>query len=152
MTTHTDHAEISILVDRLFQALDERKFAADWARDFLTDDVHMETPLGASQGTDAIRATEEALGRYDRTQHIASGIIADANAEMGRATASWNALMTHVHHDATLQEYGADADPLFTVGGRFKADLRRTPNGWRFSRIAVRPIWTKGQPPLGVGA
>jgi hypothetical protein len=66
--------------------------------------------------------------------------------------ASWNALMTHVHHDATLQQRGADADPLFTVGGRFEAELRRTPNGWRFSRVAVRPIWTKGQPPLGVGA
>ncbi|MGI5513323.1 nuclear transport factor 2 family protein [Streptomyces sp. CA-106131] len=152
MTTQMDHAEISMLVDRFFRVLDERKSAADWTRDFLTDDARMETPLGTSQGAEAIRAAEEALERYDRTQHIASGIITDADAGAERATASWNALMTHVHHDATLQERGGDADPLFTVGGRFEADLRRTPDGWRFSRVVVRPIWTKGQPPSGVGA
>lgn len=151
MTTQMDHAEISMLVDRLFRALDERKFAADWARDLLTDDARMETPLGVSEGAEALRATEEALGRYDRTQHIASGVITDTDAVGERATASWNALMTHVHHDAALQDLGGEADPLFTVGGRFEAELRRTPDGWRFSRIAVRPVWTKGQPPLGVG-
>lgn len=70
----------------------------------MTDDARMETPLGASRGT-----------------------------------------------DATLQERGGDADPLFTVGGRFEADLRRTSAGRRFSRVVVRPIWTKGQPPLGIG-
>ncbi|MGW1024584.1 hypothetical protein ACWD4J_12885 [Streptomyces sp. NPDC002577] len=55
--------------------------------------------------------------------------------------------MIHVHHDATLRENGTITDALFTVGGRFEADLRRTPDGWRFSRVAVRPIWTEGQPP-----
>jgi hypothetical protein len=151
MTTYTDHAEISTLVDRLFSALDERKFAAEWARDFLTDDARMETPLGVSEGAEAVRATEEALGRYQRTQHIASGVITDIDAAAERATASWNALMTHVHHDAALRDRGGEADPLFTVGGRFEAELRRTPDGWRFSRVAVRPVWTKGQPPVGVG-
>ncbi|MGW1894741.1 nuclear transport factor 2 family protein [Streptomyces sp. NPDC002004] len=152
MTTQTDHTDITMLVDRFFQALDKRKFAAGWAGDFLTGDARMETPLGVSQGTQAVSATEEALGRYVRTQHIASGIITDTDAAAEQATASWNALMTHVHHDATLEKRGGDADPLFTVGGRFEADLRRTPNGWRFSRMTVRPIWTKGQPPLGLGA
>lgn len=158
MTTQMDHAEISMLVDHLFKALDERKFTNGWARGFLTDDVRMETPLGTFQGTEAVHATEEALGRYDRTQHIASGIVtdvdvdADADADAEPATASWNALMTHVHHDSTLTELGGSADPLFTVGGRFEAGLRRTPDGWRFNRVAVRPIWTKGQPPRGVGA
>ncbi|MGW1024583.1 nuclear transport factor 2 family protein [Streptomyces sp. NPDC002577] len=88
MTTHADHAEISTLDHRLFRALDERKSTSGWARDLLTDDVHMETPLGTSQGPDAVRATEEALGRYDRTQHIASGAIVDAGTEAATATAS----------------------------------------------------------------
>lgn len=160
MTTQTDHAEIGMLVHRFFRALDDREFAAGWARGFLTDDARMETPLGVSRGADAVRATEEALGRYDRTQHIASGVVTeavvtDAGPAAGRATASWNALMVHAHRAATLQERGGEggreADPLFTVGGRFEADLRRTPGGWRFSRVAVRPVWTQGQPPPGVG-
>lgn len=150
MTTQTDHAEISTLVDRLFRALDERVFTEGWASDYLTDDVRMETPVGNSEGGDAVRATEEALGRYESTQHIASGTIVDVAAGAGRATASWNALMTHVHHGATLRERGADADPLFVVGGRYEAELRRTSRGWRFHRVAVRAVWTKGQPPLGV--
>ncbi|MGW3494394.1 nuclear transport factor 2 family protein [Streptomyces sp. NPDC001020] len=150
MTTQTDHAEISMLVDRFFHVMDERKFAAGWGGDFFTDDALEVTPLGTFQGPEVSRATEEALGRFDRTQHIASGILTDADSDAQRATASWNALMTHVHRDATLQERGSGADPLFIVGGRFEADLRRTPDGWRFNRMTVRPIWTKGQPPLGV--
>jgi hypothetical protein len=161
MTTQTApvdqevHAEISALVHRLFRALDARNFAAGWMRDFVTDDVRMETPLGTTEGADAAGvAAEEALLRYDRTQHIASGILVDvardADAKPERVTVSWNALMTHVHHEATLQALGAGADPLFVVGGFYEADVRRTPDGWRSSRVAVRPVWTKGLPPLGV--
>ena len=157
----TLHAEISALVHRLFRALDARNFAAGWMRDFVTDDVRMETPLGTTEGADAAgAAAEEALLRYDRTQHIASGILVDvtpdadagAGVEAGpeRVTVSWNALMTHVHHEATLRALGAGADPLFVVGGFYEADVRRTPDGWRSSRVAVRPVWTKGLPPLGV--
>ncbi|MDT0467834.1 nuclear transport factor 2 family protein [Streptomyces gibsoniae] len=152
MTAQHDHAEITLLVDRFFRALDERTFASGWTDDFLTEDSGMETPLGTFHGADAVRATEEALGRYDRTQHLVSGVVVDAAAGADRAAASWNALMTHVHNDATLREYGAGTDPLFTVGGRFDAELRRTSAGWRFSHVTVRPIWTRGRPPLGVGA
>ncbi|MFE9250227.1 nuclear transport factor 2 family protein [Streptomyces sp. NPDC007088] len=150
MTTHTDHAEIGALVDRYFRALDAREFAAGWARDFFTDEARMEMPVGVDQGAEAVRATERALRRFDRTQHLASGVITDTAEGAGRATASWNALMTHVHREATLRERGERADPLFLVGGRFEAELHRTPDGWRFTRLTVRPIWTKGQPPPGV--
>ncbi|MET7702151.1 nuclear transport factor 2 family protein [Streptomyces sp. NPDC005485] len=147
----TETAEISALVHRLFRALDERTFGVGWMRDFVTDGVRMETPLGTTDGADAGGAAAEvALGRYDRTQHIASGILPDVDAGAGRATVSWNALMTHVHHDTTREALGADTDPLFTVGGFYEADVVRTPDGWRFSRVAVRPVWTKGSPPLGV--
>ncbi|WP_439943533.1 hypothetical protein [Streptomyces sp. BBFR115] len=87
MTTRTDHAEISTLIDRFFKALDDREFTADRWR------------------ADALRATEEALERYERTQHIAGGVLVDADADAGAvgASVSWNALMTHVHRAATLQ-------------------------------------------------
>ncbi|MFF9312213.1 nuclear transport factor 2 family protein [Streptomyces sp. NPDC014748] len=152
MTTRTDHAEISMLVDRFFKALDNRELTADRWRGPFMDDVRMETPLGTSQGADAVRATEEALERYERTQHIAGGVLVDADADAGAvgASVSWNALMTHVHRAATLQARGGDADPLFAAGGRFEAVVRRTADGWRFSRIVVRPICTKGRPPVGV--
>ncbi|WP_354644231.1 nuclear transport factor 2 family protein [Kitasatospora camelliae] len=152
MTTQADHQEIGALVHRLFQALDAREFTSGWARPYFTEDARMETPIGADRGAAAVRAAEVALGRFDRTQHMASGIIVEPRGESGEdsehgATARWNALMVHVHPEAVLKERGPDAAPLFTVGGVYEADLRRTPDGWRFSRMAVRAVWTDGQPP-----
>ncbi|MFI9613561.1 nuclear transport factor 2 family protein [Streptomyces sp. NPDC052023] len=82
------------------------------------------------------RLAEESVERFARTQHTASGILIDIEGE--RAGVSWNAHMTHVHDDETL----------FTVGGRFDAEVRYTPDGWRFTRMAVRPVWTQGRPPV----
>ncbi|QJT05689.1 nuclear transport factor 2 family protein [Streptomyces asoensis] len=147
MTTQTDHTEISTLISRFFRALDERKFDGDWARGYLTDDVRTVTPIGAADGVEAMAHAEEALERYARTQHIASDVLVDVEAAAGRATASWNALMTHVHHDATLQQRGEGANPLFTVGGYWEAELRRVREGWRISRMSVQAMWTTGQPP-----
>ncbi|MDR6978052.1 hypothetical protein J2X68_004776 [Streptomyces sp. 3330] len=147
MTTQTDHFEISTLVSRFFRALDERNLVGDGARAYVTDDVRSVTPVGAADGAEAMAHAQEALGRYARTQHIASDVLVDVEPDSGRATASWNALMTHVHHEATLRRRGADADPLFTVGGRWEAELRREREGWRISRMSVRAVWTTGQPP-----
>ncbi|MFJ9690453.1 nuclear transport factor 2 family protein [Streptomyces bacillaris] len=148
MTPQTDHVEISMLISRFFRALDERKFEGDWARSYFTDDVRTVTPIGSSDGIEAMDDTEEALGRYARTQHIASDVLVDTEAASGSAKASWNALMTHVHHDTTLQQRGKDANPLFTVGGYYEAELRRTGGGWRISHMSVRAVWTTGEPPV----
>ena len=55
-----------------------------------------------------------------------------------KVVTSWNALMTHVHA----------SEELFTVGGVWRAEVRRTPDGWRFSRVTVEPVWTSGEPPV----
>ncbi|WP_406170677.1 nuclear transport factor 2 family protein [Streptomyces sp. NBC_00996] len=156
MTTHTDHDVISLFVSRFFRSLDERKFDDDWARAYFTDDVRGVSPLGVTEGRKALaEGTAEALGRYARTQHIATDVVTDVvtaseglTADGATLTVSWNALMTHVHLDTTLNDRGPDADPLFTVGGYYRAELRRTPLGRRFSRMAIEAIWTRGEPPV----
>ncbi|MFJ4472378.1 nuclear transport factor 2 family protein [Streptomyces sp. NPDC089424] len=131
------HTVAPVLVHRLFRALDAREFAPGWMGGLATEDVRMETPVGAAEGVTAVgQLAVEAVERFVRTQHMASGILVDAEGE--RADVSWNAHMTHVHEDGSL----------FTVGGRFDAEVRRTPDGWRFSRMAVRPVWTQGRPPV----
>ncbi|ATW47894.1 nuclear transport factor 2 family protein [Streptomyces peucetius] len=140
MTTQTDHIEITMLVSRLFRTLDERKFAAGWADGYFTGDIRMIAPVGVYDGPAAVRGTEEAVGRFARTQHMASDVLTDVDPASGTARASWNALMVHLHHEAP--------DPLFTVGGRYEADLRRTDDGWRFSRMSVEAVWTTGRPPV----
>ncbi|MFJ8020671.1 nuclear transport factor 2 family protein [Streptomyces sp. NPDC096311] len=136
------HAAISLLVSRFFRSLDVREFDEAWAREYFTEDVRERTPVGAAEGRDAVlRHTVEALGSFARTQHIATDVMSEVAQGGAAAVASWNALMTHVHHDGTL----------FTVGGHFRAELRRTPDGWRFCDTAVEAIWTRGNPPADVG-
>ncbi|MGW4890805.1 nuclear transport factor 2 family protein [Kitasatospora sp. NPDC004240] len=149
MTTHTDHTDISLLVSRHFRSLDERTFDLDRVRRFTTDDIRTVTPIGTTDGQEALlRHTEEALNRFARTQHIATDVITEVAPDRATATASWNAVMTHVHLDTTLEAHGADADPLFVVGATFHADLLRAPEGWLFRQVAIRPVWTTGRPPL----
>lgn len=147
-TSQTDHDALSLLVSRFFRSLDERKFDDEWASAYFTDDIHGESPLGAGVGREALlRHTAEAIERFARTQHIATDVVSETAADEATATVSWNALMTHVHHDATLEDRGPDANPLFTVGGYYRAEARRTPDGWRFCRMAVEALWTQGEPP-----
>ena len=148
MTTRTDHFDIDTLVHRFFRALDERKFEEGWHRAYFTDDVRTDTPIGTVRGEEAVRHTDEAVGRFERTQHIASGVLAEAAPDAETSTATWNALMTHVHREETLAARGPDAEPVFTVGGFCEAGLRRTPEGWRIDRLSIRAIWTAGQPPV----
>jgi hypothetical protein len=115
----------------------------------ITDDVRGVSPLEVTEGRKALaEGTAEALGRYARTQHIATDIVTDVvtapeglTADGTTATVSWNALMTHVHLDTTLKDRKPGANPLFTVGGYYRAELRRTPLGRRFSRMAIEVIW-----------
>ncbi|MGW8379759.1 nuclear transport factor 2 family protein [Streptomyces sp. ODS28] len=147
-TAYADHFEIDALVHRFFRALDERKFEEGWARAYFTEDVRAETPIGTVRGEEAVRHSEEAVGRFERTQHLASGVLAEAEPGARTATASWNALMAHVHREETLAARGPGAEPVFTVGGLCEAELRRTEAGWRISRLAIRALWTTGRPPV----
>ncbi|MEU9363429.1 nuclear transport factor 2 family protein [Streptomyces avermitilis] len=152
MTTYTDRDVIGLLVSRFFRSLDqrhERPLDEEWVRAFATDDVRSETPVGSTEGAGPLlRHTTEALDRFARTQHLSSDLLIDVEPGASTATASWNALMTHVHLDSTLGDRGPDADPLFTVGALYRAELLRTPAGWRFRRVGIDVLWTRGTPPV----
>ncbi|MFG3044923.1 nuclear transport factor 2 family protein [Streptomyces sp. NPDC048241] len=143
-----DHFEISALISGFFRVLDERKFEEGWAGAFFTDDVRTATPVGTAEGADAVRLTEEALGRFKATLHLSSDVIVRRAPGARTADVSWNAHMTHVHLDSTLRARGEGADPLFTVGGVWEAEFWLTGGGWRMSRTLVRPVWTTGEPPV----
>ncbi|NUR04445.1 MAG: nuclear transport factor 2 family protein [Streptomyces sp.] len=147
MTGSTDHYEISALVSRYFRALDERRFEGRWARDCLTDDVRLVAPIGTAQGGQATRLTAQSLEKFARTQHMATDILIEVEPGARQGSASWNALMTHVHHDETLRRHGPGASPLLVVGGRYDAELLRTEDGWRIRGLTVQVIWTTGEPP-----
>ncbi|MEU6658768.1 nuclear transport factor 2 family protein [Streptomyces sp. NPDC046821] len=147
-TNPRDHFEISTLISGFFRAMDERRFDAGWAAAYFTGDLRTTTPLGVAEGVDAVRHVEEAIGRFAATLHISSDVLVRAEPGAGTASASWNAHMTHVHLDSTLRVRGEGADPLFTVGGVYEGQFRRTESGWRMSHMSVRVVWTTGEPPV----
>ncbi|MEU9860737.1 nuclear transport factor 2 family protein [Streptomyces sp. NPDC047971] len=147
-TNHRDHFEISALVSGFFRAMDERRFDEGWADAYFTDDLRTTTPIGAAEGAEAIRQVEEAVGRFAATQHTSSDLLVSVEPDGRTARVRWNAHMTHVHLGSTLHARGEGADPLFTVGGVYEGECRRTDEGWRVSRMSVRAVWTTGEPPV----
>jgi hypothetical protein len=142
--TADDTTAIATLISRYLRALDERDFdeAGEWARPFHTDDIEALFPVGRTRGHRAVtRQTEQALRRFARTHHLSTDVLTDTDPATGRATAAWNTLMTHIHHDP--------ARAVFTVGGRCRAELVHTePEGWRFRRMSIEAVWTTGEPPV----
>ncbi|OQD56205.1 hypothetical protein BM536_007730 [Streptomyces phaeoluteigriseus] len=148
MTTQLDDSAITVLIGRFFRTLNERRFEGDWAKEYFTDDVKAESPHGTAVGADAVRQSQQAVEDWAVVQYMNTDILIEGDeADADKATASWNSLMTHVHHQSTLGQLGEGLDPLFTVGGVWDVDLRRTADGWRFSRTSVRPIWMSGTAP-----
>jgi hypothetical protein len=148
MTNPTEHLAITVLISRFFRTLTERRFEAEWNKAYFTDDVKAESPHGVAEGPDAVRQSREAVEAWAEIQYMNTDILIDFDEDdPDRATASWNALMTHIHPESSLKDRGEGVDPLFTVGGVWDVDLRRTPDGWRFSRTSVRPIWMSGTAP-----
>jgi hypothetical protein len=143
MDTDDARTAIATHVSRYFRSLDARRFDAAWGAAFFTRDARTEAPVGTVRGREAITVqTAEAVGRFDRTQHMSTDVLAEFAADGATADASWNALMTHVHPDGRV----------FTVGGRCRAALHRTADGWRFAELSIRPVWTTGEPPDLSGA
>ncbi|MBO2452996.1 nuclear transport factor 2 family protein [Actinomadura barringtoniae] len=142
-----DRLAIIEMVDRYMLSLDEGELDEEWAEAFHTDDVTSSTPLGDGAGLVGLaEATRVALGRYQRTQHLASGHIVDVGGDVAKVR--WNALMVHVHLDSTQAARGEEPGGHFDVGGIFEGEVVRGAGGWRFRKLDVRPVWFSGQPPI----
>lgn len=147
MENALDRLAIIEMIDRYMLSLDESELDEEWAEAFHTDDVTSSTPLGDGAGIVGLaEATRVAIGRYQRTQHFASGHIVEVDGDAAKVR--WNALMIHVHLDSTQKARGEEPGGHFDVGGIFEGEVVRGPTGWRFRKLDVRPVWFNGQPPI----
>jgi SnoaL-like protein len=143
-----DRVLITDLLDRFLLSLDERVFDEAWARRLFAEDVTSETPVGDVEGWDAIVAqTEAALAQFDRTQHVGANCVIDLDDDGDHARVRANLVMTHIHLAEVRQRLGE----RFVVGGLFDGEAARTVDGWRWRRVAIRPVWFDGEPPLRPG-
>jgi ketosteroid isomerase-like protein len=132
-----DRALIGDLLLRFARALDERDWAG-YAALYAEDGV-LQLPWGPPRPRDGLEQDTEAnLGRFHATQHISSNhqIAVAGDAATSR---SYLQAVHVVDPDAP--------DGNWTLGGWYDCTYRRTPDGWRFTRVAITPVWQTGRPP-----
>jgi SnoaL-like protein len=122
----TDRREIADLVSRLGLWLDEGRF--DEAPSILTDDVTVDTPGGQAEGIERVIAQARRNHQYDGLQHVISNVLIDLDGD--RAAVRANLVASFVDGAAVEQH-----------GERYRFEAARTADGWRLSRVEVRPVW-----------
>ncbi|GAA4151511.1 hypothetical protein GCM10022416_48720 [Actinomadura keratinilytica] len=140
-----DRAEITDLALRGFAAIDERQrdpagrpFDEAWARPSFTEGVRFDFPPGSFAGrADAPAIQSGIVDAFGLPQHLAG--VPPIELDGDRARARWDAVHTHHHRDP--------GRGLFVSGGFYEAEAVRTPDGWRFRRMALHVSWTTGEPP-----
>lgn len=121
-----DQADIWRLFMTYKRVLDQRDFHA--YASLFTEDAEWIGNLGKVIGPEQIeRLLAETLEVWDddreRTHHLVLNPVIDVDGDTATAESNWG----YVTRDA-------DDSPVFSMLGRYLDELRRTPDGWRFSR------------------
>lgn len=152
--TLTDRAEITDFINRFARELDERvldprRFDKDWAKSFFTEDAQTTYPVGSFEGLDAVTdGIGSAMSKFVATQHVHANHIVELDGD--RATVRWDLLATHVLREDANTQPGDERSRFFTVGDYYEGEVVRTADGWRFRRMTLHVVWTKGKPPVSV--
>jgi hypothetical protein len=130
-----DQLELERTVWTLGRCLDERDF--DGLRQLFTADATVTTAETAT-GQDAL--VEQARRRHSRDdgiQHIITNLIVDLDGD--QATGRANLLVSFARH-------GPDDPAPYLIGEVYRFAFRRTPRGWRITRMAGTRTWSLNQP------
>ncbi len=133
-----DRALISDLLVEFARALDERDwdaYGATYAEDavFEIGDVVRLEGRAAIQGA---TASEKGVGGYAGTWHGSSNHAISIDGD----TATTRSYLHGVHMLGSSTFHHADGS------GWYDCTLRRTPDGWRFTRVRIHEVWHAGEP------
>lgn len=139
-----DHTLIVGLAVRYAVAVD----AADWDRfrDLFTDTVHIDfseagMPAADFARDDFVAFARQGLDPWDARQHLSTNHqVSFDDADGDRATL--RSYMYAQHH--------MEGAPTFVMHGSYDHDVRRTPDGWKISRLVQHVSWMDAPPP-GMG-
>lgn len=120
-----DRAELSDLVSRMGLWLDA-KSPGD-GRAVFTEDAEAHTLGGVAKGLDALVA-QARRNHTVPTQHFITNQLVEVDGD--RAAIGANLLVVFAREDG-----------LRVLGERYELRAARTADGWRVTRVQVRPIW-----------
>jgi hypothetical protein len=148
MTDEQLHARVAALEDRealrmllveYFRGFEAKRSDDAWLQSIFTDDVTVDVPAGTHEGLAGLGdLTGRIAGLWDRTLHMLSEHAIALDGDRASVTAVLHA--THVHH-------ADDPGAHLHIGGYVDAEAVRTPAGWRLRQLAIRLVWTEGDPP-----
>ncbi|MFF4020804.1 nuclear transport factor 2 family protein [Streptomyces sp. NPDC001843] len=139
-------AEVAALLNRYLVSLDDTDDELDdtWASGLFTEEAVVAFPMSRHQGLAGMAEYHStALGAFAATQHLGSAPVVVLDGD--RATLRANLISTHVHHARHVPPLG-ELPPLFATGTFVEGTARRTPLGWRLSRLSFRLLWAEGSP------
>lgn len=132
--TTEDRLELTRMVSTLGRALDLGRY--DAFRELFTTAASIRTPGGEQQGIDRIIGQASAShDDYDVTQHLFGDVLTEIDDDRARVSA--NAI-------ATLVPDSGHPETHRTLGTRYEFDAIRSDAGWRFERMAITPLWSRG--------
>jgi hypothetical protein len=133
-----DRAEIEDLICAYARTIDSK----DWegfARLFTEGGVLAMPWEGEGAGVSGAallaQFSSDALGRFHQTQHILTNHQIRIHGDQ--------ATSTHYLHSSHVRSPD-DPQDHWDVGGWYHADYARTPDGWRFTRVALDAVWQSG--------
>lgn len=135
----TDRDEIAELASKLGLLVDARDW--DGAEALFCDQVELDyTALNGGQPerlspAEIVGAWRENLSTLQATQHLIANHVVVVEGDEGTVAA--NVTGTHVGA-------GATGDALWTVGGRYDLQVRRTARGWRIAALTLTVRWATG--------
>ncbi|MCJ7439204.1 MAG: nuclear transport factor 2 family protein [Acidimicrobiia bacterium] len=144
MTDSIDEAVRRLVDEREIVGLAVRYCLAVDARDYdALRDVFVADATACFAGRDEI-GLEAIIGRCrdtldpcDATQHLVSNHL--VTLEGDTATAQCELQAQHVRR-------GGDGGSTFTLGGRYRDRVTRTPAGWRIAHRELEVVWIAGNP------
>ncbi|WP_335983967.1 MULTISPECIES: nuclear transport factor 2 family protein [Streptomycetaceae] len=134
-----DAAAVGALLDRYLVALDSGELDDPWAHGLFTADAVVSFPMSTYEGIVGLAEWHRhALEKFARTQHLNSPAVVDCSG--AQATLRAALVSTHVHHP------GDEHAALFVTGTSVAGRARRTPAGWKLTRLSFDLVWRQGSP------
>jgi hypothetical protein len=129
---------VADLFTRYLMSFDNGKTDTEWAESLFTPDIVVEFPMSRHEGIRDIDVYHsETRSRFAATQHLCSPpLVCPTGPDAAGLQAQ--VLSVHVHHGPDRQR--------FSAGTLATGEARRTPDGWRLSRLSFEVVWTDGRP------
>jgi len=107
-------------------AHDHERYTANF-----TDDGVLELPFGRFEGRAAIAAMDQPIAEM-ASHHITANHMIELDGDAARARSYL--IATHVFDRRDPRDYAQ-------AGGWYDCELRRTEEGWRFTRVRLSVVW-----------